>query len=266
MTPSGLEDQLLADVVRLERPDLEQQRNELIVRINTDKNTLNQIEETILHKLYFSTGNILDDEDLIETLNESKETSAIIASRLIETEATEKKMSVAREKYRSVATRGSVLYFVVARLADIDPMYQFSLKYFTSIFNMVIETSKKNDNLEERLQILYDDITLAIYVNVSRGLFERHKLIYSFMLCVDIFKQAGELDDAEWSFLIRGPVGTQTDYPKKPLVSTLSEAAWISANYLARTFRPFENLVEDVLTFIEINLGDFYQVRHFFLN
>lgn len=59
-----------------------------------------------------------------------QETSEIINARLEETEATEISISAAREKYRTVATRGAVLYFAVAQLADIDPMYQFSLKYF----------------------------------------------------------------------------------------------------------------------------------------
>jgi dynein heavy chain len=40
VTKSGLEDQLLSDVVRLERPDLEQQRSKLIVAINEDKGQL----------------------------------------------------------------------------------------------------------------------------------------------------------------------------------------------------------------------------------
>lgn len=60
------------DVVRLERPELEKQRSELIVRINNDKSQLKAIEDRILYLLYHSTGNILDDEELIETLNESK--------------------------------------------------------------------------------------------------------------------------------------------------------------------------------------------------
>jgi DNA-binding response OmpR family regulator len=60
------------DVVRLERPDLEEQRNQLIVRINSDKNQLNAIEDRILKLLFHSEGNILDDEVLINTLNESK--------------------------------------------------------------------------------------------------------------------------------------------------------------------------------------------------
>ena len=60
------------DVVRLERPDLEEQRNQLIVRINSDKNQLKAIEDRILKLLFHSEGNILDDEVLINTLNESK--------------------------------------------------------------------------------------------------------------------------------------------------------------------------------------------------
>lgn len=60
------------DVVRLERPDLEKQRNELVLKINSDKAQLQFIEDKILKKLFSSEGNILDDEELIETLTESK--------------------------------------------------------------------------------------------------------------------------------------------------------------------------------------------------
>lgn len=63
---------LYSDVVSLERPDLEKQRSELIVRINNDKSQLKAIEDKILKLLFASKGNILDDEELIETLNESK--------------------------------------------------------------------------------------------------------------------------------------------------------------------------------------------------
>ncbi|KAI8732889.1 dynein heavy chain 6, axonemal isoform X4 [Biomphalaria glabrata] len=72
VTKKGLEDQLLSDVVSLERPDLEEQRNELIMRINADKNQLKSIEDKILKLLFESEGNILDNEELINTLNDSK--------------------------------------------------------------------------------------------------------------------------------------------------------------------------------------------------
>ncbi|PZC80020.1 hypothetical protein B5X24_HaOG215489 [Helicoverpa armigera] len=257
VTLSGLEDQLLADVVRLERPDLEIQRTELIVRINTDKATLLEIEDKILRLLYASTGNILDDEELIETLNESKETSEIINARLEETEATEISISAAREKYRTVATRGAVLYFAVAQLADIDPMYQFSLKYFNQIFNQVIEKSEKCDVLETRLDILRREITLSVYRNVSRGLFERHKLVFSFLLNMAIYLDAGLVSPEQWNFILRGPAGTIVVPPKKPLIEALTEQMWLATNHLNETDPHFAGLANDCLQKIPITLGMF---------
>lgn len=72
------------------------------------------------------------------------------------------------------------------------------------LFNTTIETSPKSDVLDERLQILLDQILLNSYNNVSRGLFEHHKLIYSVMLCVDVMKERSEIADAEWQYFLRG--------------------------------------------------------------
>ncbi|XP_049813740.1 dynein axonemal heavy chain 6 [Schistocerca nitens] len=258
VTRSGLEDQLLSDVVRLERPDLEKQRNELITRINNDKTQLQNIEDKILRMLFTSEGNILDDEELIETLNKSKETSGTIAARLVEAEATEHKISVAREKYRTVAARGSVLYFVVAQLAEIDPMYQYSLRYFNQVFNTVIETSEKSDILDVRLMTLLAAITLAVYTNVSRGLFERHKLVFSFLLCINILKHAGEITEAQWGFLLRGPIKLKKE--EKPDIPTLSDAMWMAVNFLDDAFPSFKGITNDALKAIPVMIGTFKQV------
>lgn len=58
--------------MRLERPDLEEKRTETIVNINNDNNLLKDMEDKTLRMLFMSEGNILDDEELIETLNNSK--------------------------------------------------------------------------------------------------------------------------------------------------------------------------------------------------
>ncbi|XP_031357040.1 dynein heavy chain 6, axonemal isoform X2 [Photinus pyralis] len=266
VTPSGLEDQLLADVVRLERPDFEKQRTELITRINNDKGQLKAIEDKILRLLFASEGNILDDEELIETLNESKETSAIIAARLTETEATEEKISIAREKYRPVSTRGSVLYFVVAVLAEIDPMYQFSLKYFNQIFCNVIQISEKDDHLPNRLQILNREITLAMYINVSRSLFERHKLVFSFMVCVAILLQQGTISESQYNYLLRGPVGFKSPMDKKPNCTLLTDPIWLAVKYLAFAFEPFKYLPDDILSRITVTIGGYDQTIEFIPN
>lgn len=70
-------------------------------------------------------GNILDDEDLIDALSQSKITSKAINERLTEAEHTTKEINDTREDYRVVATRGSIIYFVIAGLSNVDPMYQY---------------------------------------------------------------------------------------------------------------------------------------------
>jgi dynein heavy chain len=42
---------------------------------------------------------------------------------LIEAEVVEKQIDITRNSYRNVSIRGSILYFVIADLAGIDPMY-----------------------------------------------------------------------------------------------------------------------------------------------
>lgn len=69
-------------------------------------------------------------------------------------------------------------------------MYQYSLAYIKRLFNASIEKSQKSRDLETRLGILIDNITKTIYTNVSRGLFEAHKIIYSFIIIVSINRNA----------------------------------------------------------------------------
>lgn len=53
-------------------PKLEQQRSELILQINNDKQQLLMLEDKVLKLLFSSSENILDDEELVETLNDMK--------------------------------------------------------------------------------------------------------------------------------------------------------------------------------------------------
>ena len=63
---------------------------------------------------------------------------------------------------------------MVATLAEIDPMYQYSLKYFSQLFNTCIELSEKSSDLQIRLDTLLKNSTISVYTNVAR-------LVVSFM-------------------------------------------------------------------------------------
>jgi len=121
-------------------------------------------------------------------------------SKIVEVEINE-----TRNMYRDVSIRGSILYFVIADLSGIDPMYQNSLAYVKSLFNQAIQFSDQMPTIEERLELLIKNITMRIFTNVSRGLFEKDKLIYSFLITSSIRRNVNLIDEAIWNIFLRGP-------------------------------------------------------------
>jgi hypothetical protein len=72
ITMHGLSDQMLGVVVAAERPDLEEQRNELVVQSAANGRKLSEIEDKILEVLSSGEGNILEDETAIQIITEAK--------------------------------------------------------------------------------------------------------------------------------------------------------------------------------------------------
>jgi len=243
VTKRGLEDQLLVDVVAHERPELEEKKDELIVSIASDKRQLKEIEDSILQMLADAGDDILDDEALIDSLGRSKETSTAIGKRMAEAERTTAEINAARELYRPVAKRGSVLYFVIASLTAVDPMYQYSLQAFSRLYSMRIARSEAADDLDERLAILVRDITTNFYVNVCRGFFEVHKLLFAFLVAIEVERAAGDVTDEEWRYFVLGAQAATASGdaagagPARPEVCAtgswmLSDKAWATVSAL----------------------------------
>ena len=233
VTPAGLEDRLLRNVVRCERPELEEERDNLIVQMSGDEKTLRDLEEKMLHLMYQSEGNILDDESLIETLNTSKVTSDDIKLRVQQSEETEKEIENAREFYRPVAHRGSILYFVVSELAHVETMYQFSLSYFSSLYEKTIETTAKSENVGRRVADLIDSMATVVFDSVARALFTKDRLVFALMITLLIIHDLGAVDAASIAYLMRPAVPEPRSDPEviaysDDLSSWCSELQWFT--------------------------------------
>lgn len=102
-------------------------------------------------------------------------------------------MLQAREQYRSAAAGASTFYFVVADLALISPMYQTSLSSFISMFGHCIDASERAADVGIRLRLLSTFTMHFMFDKVQRGLFEQHKLLFSFMLASAAARAAGQV-------------------------------------------------------------------------
>lgn len=110
---------------------------------------------------------------------------------------------------------------------------------------------------------MINDITMDVYTNISRGLFERHKLVFTFLLSININLQARKITNAQWNFVLRGPIGSsKRDNIEKPSVVALTEKIWKTVNYMSEVFPKFKNLPGNCTKLIQIELGDFIQNIH----
>uniref|UniRef100_A0A8D1QXT1 Dynein axonemal heavy chain 14 n=1 Tax=Sus scrofa TaxID=9823 RepID=A0A8D1QXT1_PIG len=218
VTFQGLQDQLLSTVLAHEVPHLESQRFQLLESISLDATILKELEQKTLNVLQNAQGFILDDEEIIEILRKSKMTSNEISKRFEATKKAESEIEATRKQYLPIATRGALLYFLVAGLAQVDYMYQFSLDWFRQIFvSSVVSRSKEQEHrvkretrflkkrhevklskepklesekkpLDGHLKNSIDRLTKNIFQVVSSALFNEHKLCFSFGLCTAIMK------------------------------------------------------------------------------
>merc|ERR1711959_584227 len=83
-------------------------------------------------------------------------------------------------------------------------MYQYSLQYFKRLFNQRLRACAPSDDLQTRLKSLLSDVTFVSFSNVCRGLFERDKLLYAFLLATSIERESGGISPAEWTAYMTG--------------------------------------------------------------
>ncbi|KAI8812367.1 dynein heavy chain and region D6 of dynein motor-domain-containing protein [Cladochytrium replicatum] len=241
VTLAGLEDQLLADVVNIERPDLEKTKAELTKQQNEFKIKLTELEDALLYSLSTAQGNFLGDTALVENLEITKLTATDIEQKVEEAKKTEKKINETRELYRPVAARSSLLYFLLNDLWQIHPMYQYSLNAYKVVFKTAINRAEQSEDIKERVISLIDSITHMVYVYTTRGLFERDKLTFIAQMTFQILLAADDLDPVELDFLLRGPKIVSVNSP----FDWLPHGSWQMVKALAN-LETFRTLASDM--------------------
>lgn len=222
ITYEGLTDQLLGIVVAKENPDLEIKKEQLVLDGAKYKAKLAETETQILTVLQ-NSKDILGDASAIEILGNASVLSAEIEKKQEIAKVTEEEIDEARIGYKPIALRTAGLFFCIQDMCQIDPMYQYSLPFFTLLFVNAIQDAPLAEELDERAENLNKEFLSSLYRNICRSLFEKDKMIFSFLLTITLNRMQNDADQGEFKFLLTGGVSLGEELPPKP-------ADWISDN------------------------------------
>ncbi|XP_069664408.1 cytoplasmic dynein 2 heavy chain 1 isoform X2 [Haliaeetus albicilla] len=178
-TGSGLRGQLLALTIQHEKPDLEEQKTKLLQQEEDKKIQLAKLEESLLETLATSQGNILENKDLIESLNQTKASSALIQESLAESHRLQSFLDKERDAYLPLAESASKMYFIISDLSKINNMYRFSLAAFLRLFQRALQSEQDSSNTEERIKSLIGSLKHKVYEYVCRCLFKADQLMFA---------------------------------------------------------------------------------------
>lgn len=216
MTRGSLQTQALDKVLKVERPEIDQKRTDLMKLQGEFRLRLRHLERALLQALNESTGSILDDDKVIDTLERLKKEAAEIQTKVDDTEVVMREVEGVTAEYLPLASACSSIYFTLEQLANINHFYQFSLDYFLSIFDYVLHHNpnlKGVDDVEQRKITLLKDLFLVTYRRTARSLIHADYVV----LATQLAKL--RLSRSEQSATIQEEIDALIDLPATASVS-----------------------------------------------
>ncbi|XP_011311117.1 dynein heavy chain 8, axonemal-like [Fopius arisanus] len=242
VTMKGLEDQLLSRVILAEKRELETGRTKLVTDITANKRKIQELEANLLHKLTTVQGSLLDDVELMTVLTTTQKTAAEVTLKLNLARDTEIKVNIAREEFRSVATRGSVLYFLICDMSKVNCMYQTSLMQFLERFDLSLIRSEKSPVISKRINTIIEVLTHQIYAYTARGLYENHKFLFLIMMTLKIDLQRRSISHEEFEYFIKGGAGLDLSTIRPKQCKWITDKTWLNLTALT-SLRQFQHVL-----------------------
>ena len=144
MTLSSLQDQCLNIILQKEAPELYSRRNDLLQLQGEYQARLRDLEEQLLISLSSVQGNILDNDNVMNSMEQLKHEAQTITYEISQSDAVMNSIRESSCIYQPLSQTCSRLYFVLESLHHVFFLYRYNLHFFLDILHAVLNSSENS--------------------------------------------------------------------------------------------------------------------------
>ena len=209
----GLNEQLLSVIVKEESPADESEKNNILQKKFQLNETIHKTEQDILNKLGVSSEQLLENDGLIFSLEESKKLSDEATVQIVNAKKTEERIDHNRMLYMPLAKLARLIFFAISELVNLEEIYQFSISWF--IKDILINSlqsidpegekysgPKTQEIVLERIKLLEKSLLKTAYTAVCRSLLNKDRLVFSLLVLIRKLVEENVIKEEDVDFFL----------------------------------------------------------------
>lgn len=246
ITKSSLMSQTLNAILVSERPDIEERRDTVVKMQGEFRLRLLRLEKDLLEALSNSRGSVLENDDVLETLERLKMEASDITLKAEEANGVILELEVITETFRRYGSACSKILSLLDCLPSLNHYYRFSLRYLEDISTSVLAQAKHNLTIRdqnERVDWMVKALYAATLQKTREAILHKDHMTFTLLLAVAMTSTSSSESDLLSLLELSAPISTW-----QPGMPTMPQALrWSSDNSLlsiGRTLELLENQPE----------------------
>jgi len=185
VTPASLESQSMTIILKGEKPEVEEQRTN-VLKLQGEQNVkMRELEEQMLSKISAVEGNILDDDRVVEGMEVLMKEGGLVEEQIAKSAQVMTEVQIAISKFEPLAKASRKLFVLLEAMRNINFLYEFSAKFFKRTLMFVLKNCVRHpdENDDARLTSVTSAVFRETCARVGRGLKSEDKMVFALLLC-----------------------------------------------------------------------------------
>lgn len=182
VTPASLHSQSLSLILKRDKPDIEEQRINLLKLQGEQQVKLRELEEQMLSKISAVEGSILDDDRVVDGMEFLMKEGSQVEEQIASSATVMKKVQQAIAEYEPLADTCKKLYVLLKSLRDFSFLYEFSAHAFMKALESALNKALQSTDGVDRIGKIRSNLFVEVAARFGRGLIAEDQMAFAILL------------------------------------------------------------------------------------